>query len=267
MDQLKKAMQRAQRDSRSLQVGKNSQTVVPLVPEINAPIHYSKTQVVQTNRKVLAKRRVFLRDDNHAASHAYKVLRTQVLQRMAVNNWNTLAVTSAGQGEGKTITAINLAINLAKVVSHTVLLADFDLRRPQVHQYFKYSPRCGLSDYLRHEIALPEILFNPQLDGLVILPGREPVDNSSELLSSPDMSRLVEELKSRYPARIVIFDLPPLLSGADVLAFLPHVEAVLLVVEEGKTQREDLVRSLELLRETNLLGTVLNKSQESRSGY
>jgi len=80
------------------------------------------------------------------------------------------------------------------------------------------------------------------------------------MLSSPKMVRLVEELKTRYPSRIVIFDLPSLLSAADTLAFSPYVDAALLVIEEGKTQTEDAKRAVNLLQGTNLIGTVLNKS-------
>ena len=87
--------------------------------------------------------------------------------------------------------------------------------------------------------------------------------NSAELLSSPKMAQLVDELKTRYPSRIVLFDTPALLSNADTLAFSPYVDAALLVIEDGKTSREDVTRAVELLRQTNVLGTVLNKSHDA----
>ena len=179
----------------------------------------------------------------------------------------SIMVTSSVPGEGKTLTAINLAISLARALTHTVVLVDLNLRHPRVHEYFDYRPEHGICDHLLGDIPLPEILFNPQVDGLVVLPGREPVANSSELLSSPRMIRLVEELKTRYPSRIVLFDLPPLLSADDVLAFSPYADAVLLVIEDGKTPRAELTRSMELLGATNVLGTVLNRSNETLSPY
>jgi len=94
----------------------------------------------------------------------------------------------------------------------------------------------------------------------VILPGGRTRANSAEMLNSPKMVRLVEELKTRYSSRIILFDLPPLLSVADTLAFSPYVDAALLVVENGKTQAEDLKRAIGLLQGTNVIGTVLNKS-------
>ena len=163
--------------------------------------------------------------------------------------------------EGKTLTAINLAISLAMEVSYTVLLVDADLRHPNVHTYFGLEPEFGLSDYLVSDKPLQELLVHPAgIQGLVILPGGKPLINSAEMLNSPKMSRLVEELKTRYPSRIVLFDLPPSLTTADAVAFAPYVDAALLVVEEGKTSTQDAQRATELLKDTHLIGAVLNKS-------
>ena len=191
---------------------------------------------------------------------AYKVLRTQVVQRLGANHWNALAVVSANHKEGKTVTAINLAISLAQEVSHTVLLVDLNLHTPAVHRYFDYDPVHGLSDYLLDGVELKEILFNPGIDRLVVLPAGGGLANSSEMLSSPKMTGLVEELKIRYPSRIVLFDLPPLLSSDDALAFAPYVDAALVVIEDGSTEREELLRAMELLGDTPIIGAVLNKS-------
>jgi protein-tyrosine kinase len=98
------------------------------------------------------------------------------------------------------------------------------------------------------------------IQGLVILPGGKSLINSAEMLNSPKMSRLVDELKTRYPSRIVLFDLPPVLTTADAVAFAPYVDAALLVVEEGRTSIQDAQRANELLKDTHLIGAVLNKS-------
>ncbi|MCG8012053.1 MAG: CpsD/CapB family tyrosine-protein kinase, partial [Candidatus Thiodiazotropha weberae] len=169
----------------------------------------------------------------------------------------------------KTLTAINLAISMAREVNHSVLLVDMDLRRPSVQDYFVDERLPGISEYLQNEKDLNEILFNPGLDRMVVLPGNKSIENSSEMLSSPKMVDLVTELKKRYPNRIVIFDLPPLLSCDDVIAFSPYIDALMLVVSEGETLKKDLVRSYELLSTRNIIGTVLNKSNEecSNSSY
>jgi Mrp family chromosome partitioning ATPase len=146
-------------------------------------------------------------------------------------------------------------------VNYTVLLVDADLRHPSVHSYFGIDAECGLSDYLTADKPLSELLIHPEeIPGLVILPGGKPLANSAEMLNSPKMARLVEELKTRYSSRIILFDLPPLLGAADTLAFSPYVDAALLVIEDGKTQAEDVKRAIGLLQGTSLIGTVLNKS-------
>ncbi|MCU7862092.1 MAG: hypothetical protein KZQ86_20215 [Candidatus Thiodiazotropha sp. (ex Lucinoma kastoroae)] len=105
------------------------------------------------------------------------------------------------------------------------------------------------------------------MERLVILPGNKPFANSSEMLSSPKMVQLVEELKNRYPNRIVIFDMPPLLSCDDMIAFSPYIDAVILVVEEGGTLKDELKRAFELLDRANIIGTVLNKSSDNNATY
>jgi capsular exopolysaccharide synthesis family protein len=231
--------------------------------EIPAPGHmvYTQTRVVNVSAATLEANRVINGADNSPAVTAYKLLRTQVLRSMHRNGWNVLGVTSPGAGEGKTLTAVNLAVSLALDVNHTVLLADLDLRRPGVHRYFGLDAGRGLSDFLAEDFDLREILFNPGLQRLIVLPGGAPLVNSAEMLSSPRMVWLAQELRSRYPARIVLFDLPPLLAADDVLAFAPYLDAVLLVVEEGRTGRDDLAQARELLRDIPVLGPVINKSR------
>lgn len=225
-------------------------------------IEYTQTRTIKVSRDFLREQRIVSGFEPGIFTDAYKILRTQVLQKMRENGWNALAVTSPGEDEGKTLTAINLAISLAMEVDQTVLLVDADLRHPRVHQHFGMHDGPGLSDYLTSGTPLEEMLVHPGIGRFVILPGGKPLLNSAEMLRSPKMVELVQELKSRYPSRIVLFDLPPVLSAADALAFSPYVDAALLVVEEAKTKNEDIVRAAGLLESTHLIGTVLNKSLE-----
>ncbi len=237
-------------------------------PESSEPrINYSKTRVVPLNKGALSRNRIVLGEENDEASTAYNILRTQVDQRLAAKQWNSLAITSASANQGKTLTAINLSIALAREIHRTVLLVDADLRNPSIHERFEISPTYGLVDYLLDDVPVSDILVNPGIERLVLLPAGRAVTNSSELVSSPKMVRLTEELKSRYPSRIVVFDLPPLLSADDTLAFSPYVDTTLLVVEDGESTREELVRAVEMLEGVHLLGTVLNKSTETQSVY
>lgn len=256
MDPITKALQKVRQDRQAVGVGLQKRALVP------AEITYTQTRKVSLYPGWLRQNRILTGDVIDGYARAYKVLRTQVSQRMRQQGWRTLAVTSPGPREGKTLTAINLAISLALEANQTVLLVDADLRQPSVHTYFGFDVEYGLRDYLLDAVPLEQILVNPEIRRMVILPGAAPLTNSSEMLSSPVMLRLVQEVKRRYPSRLVIFDLPPVLTSDDVLAFAPYVDAALLVVEEGKTQRDDAARAAELLQAANhnLIGTVLNKS-------
>lgn len=232
-------------------------------------IHYRQTRVLQIDPEVLRRNNIIVGDASQAAADtAYKILRTQVEQRLDARGWNAVAVTSPGASAGKTITAINLSVALAKEVHRTVLLVDLDFRNPNIHKRFEYDVQKGLINYLLDDVPVNEILINPGIERLVLLPaGRVPVPNSSELLSSPKMVRLVDELKSRYPSRIIVFDMPPLLWSDDTMAFTPYVDTTLLVVAEGLTTKEELRRATEIMEGHDLIGTVLNRSKEIQPTY
>lgn len=269
MERIKQALERARKDRVGLFGPKlKFAAVPPPKAEVDeADITYTQTTVLSVSHRALRENRVITGADAEDATMAYKMLRTQVLQRMNANKWNSLAITSAGPGQGKTLTAVNLALSIAREVHCTVLLVDLDLRNPGVHRYFNLKPKYGVPDYYYDDIPLADILVNPGIERLVVLPGREPQFNSSEMLNAPRMKQLVQELKTRYPSRIVLFDLPPLLVADDALAFSPLVDCALLVVEDAKTSKEELRTAKEMLRGTHIIGSVLNKSTEPMSAY
>ena len=224
---------------------------------------YTKTNRIIVGNNVLRKNRVLSAIDDNQIIDTYRLLRTRVLRRMRQNNWKSLGVTSAGKNDGKTLTSINLGISIAMKENYSVVVVDTDLRNPSVHNLFGFKPKYGLVDYLKSDVPLDKILVNPGIDRLVIVPGNKRTESSSELLSSPKMSRLAKELKTRYPTRIVIYDLPPILVGDDVVAFSPNLDTALFIVEEGGTDSEKLMQSVQLLDGIDIIGTVLNKSTES----
>jgi protein-tyrosine kinase len=225
-------------------------------------IEYTRTQSVEGHLETQRENRILSAMEHSAYADAFKILSTQVMQRMDEHQWSSLAVTSVGDDEGKTTTAINLGISIAKEVEYTVLLVDANLRKPELHKYFGITSELGLSDYLQSDIDIADILIKPgEVDHLVFLPGGTPIMNSTEMLGSPKMCSLAQELKDRYPKRVIIFDLPPVLSTADTLSFVPCVDCALVVVEDDTTKEADLKKTIDLLSVTNIIGTVLNKSQ------
>jgi protein-tyrosine kinase len=197
---------------------------------------------------------------------SYKMLRTRILKSMRSNGWQSLAVTSATQGDGKTITAINLAISLAGDVNHNVCLVDLDLRHSSVASYLDLDVEYGISDCLSGNVPLEKAIVRTNIDRLTVLPNLGQVHDSSELLSSPSMRQFTEMLAAD-PNRLVIYDMPPILAADDMLTFDQYVDAVLFVISEGKTNRTDAIKARELMVEMNVLGTVLNRSDEKTATY
>jgi len=231
-------------------------------------IVYSRTKVFTPPPEVLERNRILRPDSGESAAVAFRMLRTQVLQRMAAKSWHSLAIFSPGPNDGKTTTAINLAASIASDHRHTVLLVDFDFKRPTLASRLGLAPPLGSDDALSGTAVVGDCMYHPDtFERLVVLPARSQMLQSSEVLAGPRSREVVAELRSRYPDRIVIFDLPPVLSADDAVAFAPLVECGLVVAAEGRTRRTDLLRTIELLRRVPLVGTVLNRAAEAVTGY
>jgi len=237
------------------------------IPAVSSPseartrrIQYARTRSVEIPPHALERHRVIAGSDDPTAD-AFRLLRTQVLMRMRQNRWRTLAVTSPNKGAGKSTVALNLAIGFATELDHTALLIDADLRDPDLRHMLELDPGPGLAEYLTGSVSLEDILIHPNIGNLVLVPGGAPVMNTSELMRSPMMADMIHELTSRYHDRLIVFDVPSILQGADTLALSAYMDATLLLVEECKTVRDDIERACELLRDSNLIGIVLNKSR------
>jgi len=251
MDKLERALEK---------VRQQRGTVAPRPIEKNgasSPLTSGKVTISETQ---LERSRIIANRTRSAEADLFRILRTQVLQAMNKSNFKTLAITSPNYGEGKTTIALNLAISIALDLKQTVLLADLDLRKPGIHTFLGIRPEHGLTDYLLHNTPLPDCMLRLSFDRLTLLPAGNPLENSSETLASPKMAALVHDLKSRYPDRFIIYDMPPILAQDDPIAFLPHVDAVLLVVQDGVTRTAAIKRCLGALEHANIIGTVLNNA-------
>jgi len=228
---------------------------------------YTQTKEISLDRGHLEKHRLMTFLNNPEAVDSYNLLCTQLLQKTRDKGHNTIMVTSALKGEGKTITAINLAVSIARAVKQTVLLVDTDLRNPTLHHYLGCDGQKGLRDYLLADEPLAELLVNPGIAKMVVLAAGKPLSDSTKILGSPKMEKLVEEMKRRYPERYVIFDCPPLLTAPDALIFSSYVDGVIFVVEAGKTPRDQIREAIELLDGKNIIGLVMNGVKEARRAY
>ncbi|MEY3759222.1 MAG: hypothetical protein RIR39_713 [Pseudomonadota bacterium] len=247
----------------------NTHTIDHYVPAANNNEHflYTQTLIQATQKSHLQKNRIISGFKSGEWIESYKMLRTRCLQIMDANNWSTLAITSPGKSSGNSLTAANLAISIAMELNRTVLLVDANFMNPGICNLFGLKTDLGLSDYLLRDTPINEMLINPDFDRLVILPAGKGMINSTEMLRSDKMKNLVNELKTRYPSRTIIFDMPPLLSQSDALGFVPSVDAVLLVIDEGNTKTDELKQAASLLKDINVLGTVLNKASHKKIKY
>ena len=223
---------------------------------------------VACDRATMEQAGVLLAVDDAAADRAYRILRTRVQHRMQAGGWHSLGVTAAGVGDGKTLTSINMALAMARDVNAWIYLVDLDLTRPKVASYLGMSVRKGLDEFLAGGAEFDEILHDPGVERLTVIPNAVPQKRSSEMLSSPRVRELCAALAAEEPRPIVVFDLPPVLAGDDVLKFAPNLDCTLLVVSEHVTSREVLQQARGVLEEMNLLGVVLNRSAaRGETGY
>jgi len=228
---------------------------------------YCESRPVKLDRDQLALNRCVALFPDTDQSEYYKVLRTNIMRRTKEKNWNTIMITSVQPGEGKTLTAINLTAAFAGEFNQTVLLVDCDLRRQKVHQYLNFSSEKGVVDYLVNGCELKDLMVWPNIEKMTIISGGKTISNSAELLGSPKMKTLVNEIKQRYDDRYVIFDLPPIFVGADTIAFAPLVDCILMVVEEGRTSLKDVKKALEMIPAEKFIGFVLNRRKVPIRGY
>jgi protein-tyrosine kinase len=214
----------------------------------------------------LRERCVIFPQEPGPAALAYKMLRTQVLHRAREHGMRCIGVVSAANGEGKTLTAINLALSLSSEPNQPVILLDLDLKQPSVANVLQLKSEQGLEAYFRGDAQLETIARRyADLERLCVIPTLSAVPGSSEVLVSHRAGELFKRLKGAVGDPLVIVDLPPVLLSDDVLAIAPQLDGVVLVVTEERTRREDVQRVFELLRSTPVIGTVLNGSADSES--
>ena len=197
-------------------------------------------------------------DQDAHITEEYRKLKSVILAMMQKNSkQNTIMVTSSESGEGKSLTAVNLALVLAKECNRTVLLVDADLRRPTLHTYLGLKPGLGLADCLENGIDLRPALIRTTEPRLSFLSAGKKTNIPAELLSSDRMKDLMQEIKNRYHDRFIIFDTPPALIFSDMRVLSTFADGILFVVKEG-VAASSVRDARAVLKGGPLLGIVYN---------
>jgi Mrp family chromosome partitioning ATPase len=200
---------------------------------------------------------------NERVAAAYRMIRTRLLHRIRNHGLKSIAITSPGPGEGKSLTTLNLALSLARDPTVNVFVLDLDMRSPSICQYLGVQPPVELLAYFAGSRAASEVFFSIGPSNLAVAGSLASTDAASELLGSGRLEGLLSYINSLCPNAIILLDLPPVLVTDEALLVAPRVDATLLVVAEGRTRRESLARAVSLLAEFKCIGVVLNRASEA----
>ena len=224
---------------------KNDGTLATILPNGNGKNKDFQARMIALNRP------------KSPISEAYRIIRTNLQYSQVDGNLKTILITSPGPGEGKSTTTINLGITLANMGLKTLII-DADLRRPVVHNFFKFDKKPGLTNILATEMEPDDVVKSLDIDNLYVLTSGVMPPNPSELLGSTKMRHLLQEMKAQFD--IILLDSPPIIAVTDALIVASEVDGVLLVNKSGKSQIEGVKRADQLLKtaRARFLGVVLN---------
>jgi protein-tyrosine kinase len=272
MENIRQAIERAKALEAAGEVQPRATVSNGRPPELGASHptpFYPRIQETEVDRLRLEPARIVAHDSADLRSRSFDMLRTQVLQSMDPKGWKLLAVTSPTAGCGKTLTAINLALSIARQPERSVLLVEMDLQKPQVAKTLGLKCHEGILSVLQGQSTLAGAITQIRVGKcqLLALPAEASISSSSEWMASNVMSTMLQDIRRNYPSRIVILDLPPLLSSDDVIAVLPQIDCVLLVTAVGTSTVSEVKQCNRHLQSSDVVRVVVNKVEEPRSKY
>lgn len=200
---------------------------------------------------------VYHNPESLAAEH-FKVLRGNIVHPADGRKIKSVLVTSSLGGEGKTMVSCNLAVSIAQSLDPYVMLIDADVRRPNVHNMLGLGKVKGLTDYLETRTPLSDYLVKCPLDKMTILEAGSKVRNPAELMTSDKMKHLLKEARERYQDRFIVIDSPPVNLAAETLVLAQQVDAIVMVVRYGVSDRNAIEEALTKLDREKVLGMVFN---------
>ncbi|GAB4367317.1 MAG: hypothetical protein Kow0060_24760 [Methylohalobius crimeensis] len=276
MSTIEKALEKQEESSNGQEPEKNEAEPVSgsaAAPARGASSHAAelrdKAPQIQVDVAQLEARGMLSPDAAHGnLAEEYRLIKRPLLMnafgegRNRIDNANLILVTSSLPGEGKTFTAVNLALSIAAERDKTVLLVDADVVKPAASRIFGVVDRPGLIDLLEGETTFSEALLRTDIPKLTLLPSGRRHSHATELLASEGMVQLAEEVSRRYPDRVIIFDSPPLLATTQASVLATHVGQVVLVVEAESTPQHIVKEATEMLSDCEIVGCILNKTMQ-----
>lgn len=228
---------------------------------------WAELAVFEPDPQHMARSRIVTFADVDPAHSTYDMMRTRLLRTLRQNGWTSVAITSPTNGCGKTTTSLNLAFSLSHQPDVRTVLVDLDLRRPAVAKEIGLTTPQSMASVLQGTRPVAEN-FVRYGETLAIGTNATPVYGSSELLLNAATASGVAALKTAFQPDVIIYDMPPMLMSDDVMAFLPHVDCVLLVAAAEKSRLDEVDKcEQELSEQTNVLGVVLNKCRYTGADY
>lgn len=256
-----------------------TQPVAPIakyvaVPDQAAPQPAQTSQRVEINLDALAAAGIVSPNAPRSQiADQYRVIKRPLISNAmgrgatVIENGNLIMVTSSVPGEGKSFTAINLAISIAAELDNTVMLVDADVARPSVLRVLGLPPGPGLLDLLSGDSAdLSTMLLKTNIDKLTILPSGTPHERATEMLASEAMTQLLADMSKRYADRIIVFDSPPLLLTTESRVLATHMGQIVMVVQAEKTLRSDVQEALSTIEACPVKMMVLNQARSTMTG-
>ena len=247
--------------TKAIKTAKNDQPISDLGSAIEHDPNTGFGQTIPVSTEHLLVNKVVACNLSNPISEIYRLLRTRILKIMDQNGWKTLGISGPTPSSGKSLTATNLAIAIAMKPGNSALLIDADLRKAGTTELLGIEYRYGLEDFLSSSASMEKVVINPGIDKLGVMINNRPINGSSDLLMSQKMGALIHYIKSKKDNLVGIFDMPPVLVADDAVALSSLLDAVLLVVDSTQTNKRDLEKSLELMKDQNIIGCVLNKAE------
>ncbi len=270
MERIKEAINRAKqaRSDADVQGPVARPAPAPAAPGPDSvPAGWLALQQLEPDEGILTRNRIVTFSKDDPAHVPFDILRTKILRMMEANNWKTLAVTSPTMSCGKTMIATNLAFSFARQRNTRCILADVDLKRPQVRKVIGLESQLSMGDYLMGGIR-PEEFFIRLGDNLAIGPTSQSFRHSAELLQHPDAQAAINNMMTSLRPDIVIYDLPPMLASDDAMSFMNYVDCALLIAAAGTTSVKNLDDCERQLSElVPIAGVILNKYDLKSESY